>query len=306
MEKNVLIKDYALSAFRIVLLILLVCLCSSKAAKANTIEVTELEEYSFANSPLLLNPVAYQNVDHLCIATDAKFMNSCYADAGVDALFVDLPATDTQKLQRVIITKQKINPEGCPDIFQPVVRPFTIVTKAVLPVSKLIFIDHIAKDKLQIIPPPVSIQIGPKPYLDKSEKRTESVAFSLDGLYGEVPIVKEARVASVSVDNLVNYLLEIYLPVLTGKDVGKNFKVWRYETRFSVEGREQSSVTDWILILPKYKGFENRMETKDTHTLLKLKGAKGAVRRVGLINPLSETKLKTGENSFLFLDVFNN
>jgi hypothetical protein len=58
------------------------------------------------------------------------FANDCLADTGVLPEYFDLPlqSSDAKRSLRVLLLRQRVNPDGCPDIFMPVTRYVTVVT----------------------------------------------------------------------------------------------------------------------------------------------------------------------------------
>lgn len=95
--------------------------------RASTITVPEREIHSLANAPEVLGLAgATDDAGRPFLVASLRFANDCYADTGARLLAGKGPAGPPHA-----IILQRINPEGCPDIFQPTERRVT----GLLPVS---------------------------------------------------------------------------------------------------------------------------------------------------------------------------
>ncbi len=267
-------------------------------------ENLDVKTYSLTNSPLLINPQGFQGNNQLFVKAHVRFVNDCYADAGVDVTYIDLPVYGSKDVQRLLILKQKINPEGCYDIYHPVVRPFKIFSKALPTINNFMLIDHVIGTDRKLIPPPVSLQVTRQGNIPcDTDEETAQEAFPPKGSTGKIPELSAAHITSINIDDLVRYTFEAKVPVSKGKTVGEAFSVWRFETRFGVEEHLESQITDWLFLLPKFQEKSGTtLESKVFH--IEIEGAKGAARRLGIVNPLSSIlHIEQRGKPFTFLDV---
>lgn len=88
-------------------------------AGAMTLLVTENQIVSLANSPALLalEPMM-DEAGRPSLRLELEFANDCYAGVGVDTRLLAKPTG----AGAVIVVSQRVPPDGCPEIFQPVRR----------------------------------------------------------------------------------------------------------------------------------------------------------------------------------------
>lgn len=252
------------------------------AKAAETMDVTS---YSFTNSPLLIAPKACRANDRLHVVAQARFVNDCYADAGIDASYIDL-GDSVSGIHRVLILQQRVDPEGCPDIFMPEVRPVMVVARAAEFVQNVYVLDHVARQEAgDLMPPPVPLPVSSSSG-DCENEALVVRASPLAGFTGRVPSLASARILSVTEERMVWYAVELVASVPKGRPLGESLAGWRFETRIGVSESESVPVTDWLLILPKH-GVRFDGERAPATFQIELVGAGDVDRRLGLLNPLA-------------------
>lgn len=102
------------------------------------VPVTEVR--ALASGPLVLG-VAFEKAHRgIRIVMTTRFNNTCLAEAGAGVRYADLVGQGMPKT-RILLMEQRVAPEGCPDIFQPVSRDLAVDLDEGDAIERIAFLD---------------------------------------------------------------------------------------------------------------------------------------------------------------------
>lgn len=98
---------------------------------------------SFSNDPIIENGRLEQTEREFQLILTARFANDCLADAGVTAETIDFPVTasQSQPALRVLSLRQRVHPQGCPDILMPVSRTLRVTSSALKGIRSVVLLN---------------------------------------------------------------------------------------------------------------------------------------------------------------------
>lgn len=129
---------------KLLLLFFVACICIP--VTANGTKRIESEYSSFANDPVIKWARLVKDSGEWLLLTRVQFMNDFLADTGAIPEFFDLPRVGGGKpITRIVLLRQRINPDGDPDIFMPVTRRLDIVMRPSPNIRHVILIDARAR-----------------------------------------------------------------------------------------------------------------------------------------------------------------
>ena len=309
MQSMALLSRGSLRNFNIpasfVLILFLVILSQNVKAHAEIM----VKEHSFTNSPQLISPLATKSKNHIRLLAKAKFMNDCYAEAGVQASFIDLANRESNRVtQRIILLHQKVPAEGCPDMYSPAYLSIEILSKADERLDSIILLDHSGREGDSApLPPPTSIPISDSSESNiKHEKFHSIIAQPLGGESPRIPTLSSVQIKSISRVPHLKYTVEITMSSSVHLKKPTQLSVWRYETRIGSGEPKEPPVIDWLVIqfAPcSQDSGKTKMETKETNFQITLEGARGFSRLMGLVNPIANQPAKNSKFPFNFFKI---
>lgn len=129
---------------KLLLLFFVACICIP--VTANGTKRIEPEYSSFANDPVIKWARLVKDSGEWLLLVRAQFMNAFLFDTGVRPEIFDLPRIGGGKpITRIVLLRQRINPDGDPDIFMPVTRRLDIVMRPSPNIRYVILIDARAR-----------------------------------------------------------------------------------------------------------------------------------------------------------------
>jgi hypothetical protein len=130
--------------YKLLLLFFVACICVP--VTANGTKRIEPEYSSFANDPVIKWARLVKDSGEWLLLIRAQFMNAFLFDTGVIPQIFDLPRVGGGKpITRIVLLRQRINPDGDPDIFMPVTRRLDIVMRPSPNIRYVILIDARAR-----------------------------------------------------------------------------------------------------------------------------------------------------------------
>lgn len=130
--------------YKLLLLFFVACICVP--VTANGTKRIEPEYSSFANDPVIKWARLVKDSGEWLLLIRAQFMNAFLFDTGVIPQIFDLPRVGGGKpITRILLLRQRINPDGDPDIFMPVTRRLDIVMRPSPNIRYVILIDARAR-----------------------------------------------------------------------------------------------------------------------------------------------------------------
>lgn len=125
---------------KLCLLFFVACICVPVTAEST--KRIEPEYSSFANDPVVEWARLVKDSGEWLLLVRAQFMNAFVADTGVIPEMFDLPRVGGGKpITRIVLLRQRINPDGSPDIFMPVTRRLDIVMRPSPNIRYVILVD---------------------------------------------------------------------------------------------------------------------------------------------------------------------
>jgi hypothetical protein len=234
---------------KLLLLFFVACICLP--VTANGTKRIEPEYYSFANDPVIKWARLMKDSGQWLLLVRAQFMNAFLFNTGVVAEIIDLPQVGGGKpITRIVLLRQRINPDGDPDIFMPVTKRIDIVMRPSTSIRNVILIDARTRE------------IKAK---DKDRKALASLGarlfdVTLAGNAGDVE-AGELRINAIDLTKTRTY------PILENLELQRDAKSGAYTFEFDViapkntDGRppkihirespirsEKDIVHDWIII----------------------------------------------------------
>jgi len=226
---------------------------------ADGTKLIEPEYSSFANDPVVEWARLVKDSGEWLLLIRVQFMNACLADTGLIPQIFDLPRVGGGKpITRIVLLRQRINPDGCPDIFMPVTRRLDIVMRPSANIRYVILIDARAS---------------------ATEAKDGKALASLGARLFDVTLAGDASDAGAGEQRIraIDLTKTMTYPILENLDLRQDAKSGAYTFEFDViapkgaAGRppkvhirespirsEKDDVQDWIII--SFSGASPRVE----------------------------------------------
>ncbi len=206
-------------------------------------------ERSATNEPEVRNATLSTAGEPWSLRFDARFANSCLADAGIEVeyLTVPSPSGEAATKERMVLVRQAPTPLGCPEIYQPVLRRYAAEVEADRRVRRTWLInDAQAESELQMRSLPLEPPESGEPDTGGRE-RVRATALPDPPLVGEVTVRRELMPDEREVEYVVH--LDVLFADRCRFEAGAEASV--LESRTGVSDRTGGAVIDWLLLLDR-------------------------------------------------------
>jgi hypothetical protein len=123
---------------------------AARAEAVTNVEVVEVHALSSDPWPLAVSATRSQN--DIVLRAMVRFTNDCLARAGFEPTYRDLASVRLTGT-RLLLLRARRAPQGCPDIFAPVARPFVLRMPNAGGVRQVVLLDEVSGRQPAVITP---------------------------------------------------------------------------------------------------------------------------------------------------------
>jgi hypothetical protein len=123
---------------------------TARAEPVTNVEVVEVRALGGDPWPLAISATRSQN--DIVLQATVRFTNDCVAQTGFDPIYRDL-ASARLTGTRLLLLRARRAPQGCPDIYAPVARPFVLRMPNAEGVRQVVLLDEVSGRQPTVITP---------------------------------------------------------------------------------------------------------------------------------------------------------
>lgn len=260
--------------------------------RCSAVDGLTLQEFSFANDPVLRGAELRRGPERWILQFEARFANGCLADAGINVAYADLADPRARSGgTRAVWVRQRVNPEGCPDIFQPVVRRYAAELAPWKGAHNFVVLNYAPEDaardaeELQLFR--VDLEGREESGTpDRERLRVDAVPLHAGDGY---PVISRLEVEGARATLGYRYTVRFTALFATSCRAERGATAALIESRLGVSERTGGPVLDWLLVVnpiasdcpasdgpPVSRAFEFAREVRADHD-----------RRLVLLNPVT-------------------
>jgi hypothetical protein len=239
---------------------------TARAEAVTNVEVVEVRALSSDPWPVAISATRSQN--DIVLDATVRFTNECVAQAGFEPIYRDLASVRLTGT-RLLLLRARRAPQGCPDIYAPVTRPFVLRIPNAEGVRQVVLLDEVVGRQPTVITP--------------SETNASAVGGVPVVPAGALPLLTKADITSA-----LDLRFQITLPPgCSPRDVAIEMVEGRGIT---ASGEAVTPVPLWVLVLTDRAVCQaNTAAGSVTELAASLRSLVLRGRQLRLVNPLLST-----------------
>jgi hypothetical protein len=238
----------------------------ARAEAVMSVEVVEV--HALGSDPWPLAASATRSQSDIVLRAMVRFTNDCLAQAGFEPIYRDL-ASARLTGTRLLLLRARRAPQGCPDIYAPVVRPFVLRVPNAEGVRQVVLLDEVSGRQPAIVTP--------------SETNDSPVGGEPVVPAGALPLLTKAEITPA-----LDLRFQVTLPPgCSPRDVAIEMVEGRGVT---ASGESVTPVQLWVMVLTDRAACQANVAAGDeTELAASLRSLVLRGRQLRLVNPLLPT-----------------
>lgn len=216
-----------------------------------------LKEMSFVNYPLLTSAVLHTHTDagtpiwRLSFA--AQFANACLTKQGVMARYIDkFSVTNVGNGLRIIMIEQNPSPDGCPEIYQPQQKMFSIDMPKDARIKQILLLNYFAQQHIGRSDYQIAMLAVDQAIASKSPNQHQPL--TLQRLGATTTLLELSNIAikaDAGTASMPRYTMAFDVHFANPCEADNGIEVRLIESRSNPNAPASETMYDWLLVMQR-------------------------------------------------------
>ncbi len=216
-----------------------------------------LKEMSFVNYPLLSSASLHTHTGAatpvLRLSFAAQFANACLATQGVMARYIDrFSVTNARDGLRIIMIEQNPSPDGCPEIYQPQQKMFSIDMSRDAPIKQILLLNYFAPQHTWQSDHQITMLAVDRAIARKSPTQHQPLILQRLGATTTLLALSNITIKSdVGTASMPRYVIAFDVHFANRCEADNGIEVRLIESRSNPSAPASQMMYDWLLVMQR-------------------------------------------------------